>query len=107
MIDKFLQTVKYSSSGKVSKKDVNRFLVFLCLSPYCKHITKDYAILDLPDLYRKTLFKDLNFSWYYKAIKVEKSVYKIKLPKLVKHMILNKSGKLVIQRKSFVYMKYE
>ena len=107
MIDKFLQTVKYSSSGKISKKDVNRFLVFLCLSPYCKRITKDYAIFNLPDLYRKTLFKDLNFSWYYKAIKIDNSIYEIKLPKLVKHMIFNKSEKLVIQRKSFTYMKSE
>ena len=104
MIEEFLKNVTYSSSGKVSKKDVNRFLTFLCLSPYSKMISSDTISVKLPDYYKKILFKDLNFSWYYKANKRDENLYEIKLPKIVKHMVIL-DNKFIIRKKAFSYIK--
>jgi len=112
LLQEWITKTNKSPKGCVSKKDVNRFLVFLALSRFCKVLKPKYMILeDTEDLLLESILKNkhnsvkIDFTNYYKFEKIDDNLIKIKLPKIVNHMLFTKYGKKAIMSKTVMFLK--
>ena len=107
-VQEWFRTVHYSSANHVSKKDVNRFLVFLAYTyPCIKLTTTEMELIDIKGELHQILtnkIEDLkiDFNNYYKFDKVDESIIRIKLPKTVKNMLFTTYGVKAVMRKAIV-----